>query len=93
MAARTAPKSHPDVEYAIDTAEGQKIFKRYNEAALAAVDQAMFRGESTLDILIYSEKGAKFLFGDEGIERYREDPDASVFERYEIKVNNVGRVS
>ncbi len=31
--------------------------------------------------------------GEDAVERYLEDPDASVFERYEIRVNNVGRVS
>lgn len=30
--------------------------------------------------------------GDDAVERYNEDPEASVFERFEINVNAVGRV-
>lgn len=52
----------------------------------------MARGESTLDVLVWSKAGVKAFGGDDAVERYEEDPEASVFERYEFKCNMVGRV-
>jgi hypothetical protein len=87
-------KSHRDVEFAVNDASGEeRIFKTWDEAAGFALVIAMGRGESSLDVLVYSEEGARWAQGDEGVDQYREDPDASVFERYEIKVNAVGRVA
>ena len=57
-----------------------------------ALDQAMSRGEATLDVLIWDAAGALTYGGDDAVERYSEDPEASVFERFEIKVNCAGRV-
>lgn len=46
-----------------------------------------------LDILVHSEAGARWVGGDDAVKRYREDPDASVFERYQIRgANFQGRV-
>lgn len=90
MARRT---THPQVEYAVDDAGGnERVFKKFDEAAAFAVGVAMTRGSAKLDVLVMDESGAKFLYGDDGVDQYNEDPDASVFERYEIKVNAVGRV-
>jgi hypothetical protein len=89
-----AQRKHKDVEYAVDDASGkERIFKTFDEAAAFALSVAISRGESTLDVLIHSTWGAKFYGGDDAVEQYKEDPEASVFERFEIRVNNVGRVS
>ena len=87
-------KSHKDVEFAVDDYQGnEKIFKRFDEAAAFAVEKAMSRGETVnLDVLVSSRAGAKWLYGDSGVEIYEEDPDASVFERIEVKANMMGRV-
>jgi len=88
-----ARKSHPDVEYAVDDAGGnERTFKTFDEAAGFAISIATARGESKLDVLIWGKSGARFYGGDDAVEQYEEDPDASVFERYEIRVNAVGRV-
>ena len=88
-----ARKQHDDVEYAVDDASGQeRVFKNFDEAAGFALSIAAARGESNLDVLIWSEEGAKFYGGDDAVEQYNEDPEASVFERFEITVNPVGRV-
>lgn len=85
---------HPDISYHVDDTQGaERVFDSFNDAAGFAVEQAACRGESTLDIVIWSEDGAYAFGGDDAVERYREDPGASVFERLEIKVNNVGRVA
>lgn len=90
-----ARKSHPQVEYAVDDAGGkERIFKTFDEAAGFAVAVAVSGKEHVnLDVLIFSKSGAKFYGGDDAVEQYNEDPEASVFERFEIKVNAVGRVS
>lgn len=85
-------KSHPDVEYAVDDRSGERIFKTFDEAAAFALSLAISRGDATLDVLVYSEEGAEWYGGDDAVEQYNEDPDASVFERIEIEVNNAGMV-
>jgi len=50
------------------------------------------RPRVNLDVLVWNEEGAEWYGGDDAVERYREDPEASVFERFEIKVNPVGMV-
>ncbi len=89
--ARQGP--HPDVEFAVDDASGkERIFKDPVEAQLFALNMAMSRGESAIDVLIWSEDGAQAYGGSDAVDRYNEDPEASVFERYEISVNFVGMV-
>jgi len=89
-----ARKSHPDVEFAVDDAAGrQRTFKTFDEAAGFALAIALSgRPNVHLDVLVWSRSGARHLAGDEGVAQYLEDPDASVFERYEIKANSQGRV-
>jgi hypothetical protein len=89
------PKSHKDVEFAVDDASGkERIFKTFDEAAGFAVAIGVSRGERVdLDVLVYSKAGARWVGGDDAVEQYEEDPEASVFERYEIKVNSAGRVA
>jgi hypothetical protein len=87
-------KRHKDVEFAVDDASSnQRTFKSFDAAAGFALAIALSGKEHVyLDVLIWSESGAKAYAGDAGVEQYREDPDASVFERYEIKANDTGRV-
>jgi hypothetical protein len=88
------PATHPDVEYAVNDASGkERTFKTFDEAAGFALSMAVSRGETDLDVLIWSEEGAEWYGGDDAVEQYNEDPEASVFERFEISVNAVGRVS
>lgn len=87
-------KTHDDVEYAVDDYQGEeRIFKTFDEAAGFAFSVAASRGETVnLDVLIWSEEGAEWYGGDSAVEQYNEDPEASVFERLEITVNNAGRI-
>jgi len=87
-------KTHKDVEFAVDDAEGrERIFRTFDEAAGFAVGMAASQGETHIDVLIWSKAGARFYGGDEAVDWYEEDPEASVFERLEITVNNVGRIA
>lgn len=84
---------HDDLEYAVDDCEGnERVFNDPKNAQVFALDVAMARGESKIDVLCWSEAGARAYGGSDAVERYREDPEASVFERFEIKVNNAGRI-
>lgn len=84
-----------DIEFAVDDASGrQRTFKTFDEAAGFAVSLAATgRGPSNLDVLIWSRSGARAYGGDNAVEQYDEDPEASVFERLEISVNYVGRIA
>ena len=87
-------RTHADVEFAVDDASGQqRTFKDFDEAAGFAVSMAASgRDDVNLDVLIWSRAGARAYGGDDAVEQYDEDPEASVFERLEIRVNPVGRV-
>ncbi len=84
-----------DVEFAVDDAKGdQRIFYTFAEAAGFAVTIAACTGQdSHLDVLVHSPEGAKAYGGDDGVDRYWEDPEASVFERLVIKADAIGRVA
>lgn len=86
---------HRDVEYAVNDASGQqRTFRSFDEAAGFAVVLAVSDGRAhALDVLVWSESGARFLAGDDGVEQYREDPDASVFERIAVRADGQGRVA
>lgn len=87
-------KSHKDVEFSVEDAGGnERIFKTFNEAAGFAVSLAVSDGtEHSVDVLVFSAAGARWLGGDDAVESYREDPDASVHERIVITAQAVGRV-
>ncbi len=83
-----------DVTYSIDDCSGnERCFDDPKEAQAFALSVAMSRGDSVLNVLVHSECGAMAFGGDDAVESYREDPDCSVFERYEISVNCAGRIA
>jgi hypothetical protein len=86
-----------DVEYAVNGASGkQRIFKTPGEASAFAVAMSMSRGGDPihLDVLVYSAAGARAYRGSsDGAEEYKEDPDASVFDRIVVRADAIGRVA
>ncbi len=88
-------QKHADVQYAVDDASGSEhTFDTFDAAAGYAVAVALSgKDDVTIDVLVWSETGARWYGGDDAVESYQEDPDASVFERIEIKVNAMGRVA
>jgi len=77
-----------DVEFFVDDVH----FETFVEAASFAVLRGLHCGQSVLDVLVWSEEGARLFAGGDGVERYREDPEASVFERIVIKAESLGRI-
>ena len=90
-----AIETHHDVEFAVDDeSDRERTFEDFDTAAGFAVAVALSTGKRVhLDVLIYSEEGADFYGGAPAVEQYEEDPEASVFERFEIRAENLGRVS
>lgn len=86
-------KKHRDVEYMVErNSKDAEYFDYFNDAAAAAVSLAISTGESNIDVLVSSRAGARWLGGDDAVEQYDEDPDASVFERFELTINMAGRI-
>lgn len=70
-----------------------KVFTDVAEGAAYAVVMSIRHGQPVnLDIVVYNEEDAQRYGGDDAVEKYREDPDASVFERFTVKAESVGRV-
>lgn len=82
------------VEYMVvdNDDSNERYFDNPNDAAVDTINKLVSRGEATIDVLVYSEEGAANYGGDDAVARYQEDPEASVFERFEFKCNCVGRV-
>ena len=87
-----------DLEYHVNL-EGSKsrIFNSFNDAAGFVLARAGSTGaaDATIDVICWSKAGARAYGGDDAVARYKEDPDASVFERLEVsvKINNAGRIA
>jgi len=87
-------KMHDDVEYQIESAHGSlSTTSDADEAMVIAMHLAMSSGSAQLDVLVWSEEGARAYGGSDAVDQYREDPEASVFERFEVSINAVGRVA
>lgn len=91
-------KKHKDVEFQISETGRHDLTQltvdRFDEAVARATIMSMTTGSRMyIDVLVYSEAGARALEGDEGVEQYREDPEASVFKRITIKAEDHGRVA
>lgn len=87
-------RTHKDVEFhCLGTGGKDMYFDNFDEAAAFALGDAMQSGVwKNFDVLIHSESGARWWGGDDAVEQYREDPDASVFQRMRIKAELEGMV-
>ncbi|MBK8254949.1 MAG: hypothetical protein IPK82_20115 [Polyangiaceae bacterium] len=84
---------HLDVTFEVTRGNDTDFFPALEDALRHAFACAAGSGEKViLDVLVSSPAGAKAWAGDDGVEQYLDDPEASVFERFELKVNSMGRV-
>lgn len=84
------------LEFAVDDRDGKEhIYTKFSEALHAACKQSLARGGEAVnvDVLAWSEADARRWAGDDGVESYREDPDASVFDRIVVKAESRGRIA
>jgi hypothetical protein len=79
-------------EFHITLLNGEtKVLTDFDKAIVLAFSVAISGGQSCfIDVICYSEEDAEAWGGNEAVERYQSDPDASVFERIEIKANYLG---
>lgn len=90
-----AKKTHRDVEFTVLGPKGrEQYFKSLDKAAVAVFYGALQDGTwRNLNVLVHSEAGARWWGGDDAVERYRSDPDASVFEQLGVKVDPRGMIA
>lgn len=84
-----------DVEYVVSGGRDKSVGKIYdsvNEASAYAMLLLLSTGKARLDVVIHGVEGARKYGGDEAVATYEDDPDASVFERYEFTCNALGKV-
>jgi hypothetical protein len=86
-------ETHKDVEFIVSADGVEQTFRTFDKALLHAFSVAIREGAVTLDVLVYSEEGAEWFQGEEGVQRHQEDPEASVFQRFEIAVADLGQVA
>lgn len=85
-----ASKKHKDVQFEV---QGHPPYDTFTEAAGQAVSSAVIRGKDVfLDVVVHSRAGARWWRGEDGVDDYDEDPEASVFERIRIRADDQGRV-
>lgn len=87
-------RKHKHLSFAVDDASGkERTFSDIDKATAFAVSLALSDGLShNLDVLVSSRAAAKVYGGDDAVEIYDDDPEASVFERIEISARSLGRV-
>lgn len=87
-------RPHKDVEFEVSAGEKMHRFKDWAEAASVAVAMSASGGgeEAVIDVLVHSVEGAQHWLGGYGADMYREDPEASVFQRFSLRVQDKGRV-
>jgi hypothetical protein len=85
---------HKDVDFEIDNAGGKKkIFGTLGEAcALAVILATCDEQPHNVDVIIRSKQGARALGGGACVERYLENPHASVYERIVIRARGTGPI-
>lgn len=84
-----------DVEFEVSSGERTQVTSDWKEACRWAVQFSAHRGGemAVIDVLTHSRAGAGMWAGSHGRELYDEDPDASVFERFEVRARSVGRIA
>ena len=86
-------KTHKDVEFSVDlSSTREEVFNKFDDAASFALTRAVASGNARLNVMIHSKAGARWYGGDDAVQQYEEDPDASAFEAFDIKVNALGRI-
>jgi len=86
-------RKHKDVEYHVERPDGETdIYEYAGDAAGHAIALAMGGKPATIDVVVWSQAGARHYLGDEGVDQYREDPEASVFDHIVVKAESLGRI-
>jgi hypothetical protein len=83
-----------DLEFHVDVNGNTQVFNAFATAIEVAVVYSIRTGRPVfVDVVTWSEKAAYAFAGSDGVERYAEDPNASIFQRIEIRANDLGRIA
>lgn len=83
-----------DLEFHVDLHGKARVFESFKKAVEAAAIHSIGEGRPVnVDVIAYSKAAARTFGGEEGVESYLEDPDASVFHRISIKAEDLGRIA
>ena len=87
---RLLAAEHADVEFAVDG-----FYTHDFVAAMGrAVQRALTHGKPVaLDVVVWSEDGARAYGGEDAVAVYREDPEASVHDRIVVTATSQGRIA
>jgi hypothetical protein len=88
-------RKHKHLEFEVSAGESRSFNTNdWETACEAAVRSSATRGGdmAVIDVLTWSREAARAWAGDHGVELYDEDPEASVFERFEVRARSVGRI-
>lgn len=81
---------HADLEFAVDGFYTHD----FGAAMCRAVQRALTLGRPVaLDVVVWSEDAARLFGGEEAVEVYREDPDATVHDRIMVSAQSQGRIA
>lgn len=89
-------KTHKDVVYEVHTGGSaySKAYEKFDDAAVNALGLAIHTGGSAIiDVIVHSVSGARWFGGDDAVERYKSDPEASVFERIKVIADSMGMIA
>lgn len=83
-----------DLEFHVDLHGKTHIIKTFEKAVETAVIYSIGAGETVnVDVVAWSEAAARAFSGEDGVESYREDPDTSVFRRFAVRGEDLGRIA
>lgn len=85
-----------DLEFHVSNERGQAttIFTNFDKAAGFALAKACSSGvEMQIDVVTWTKAAARAWGGDNAVEVYESDPEASVHERILIKAQALGRIA
>ena len=85
-------EAHPEVEYVVEADRAERAYPTFDEALIYAFSVAISAGQARIDVLVYGQEGTDAFGGHEAVADYRENPDASVFRRFELEVRDLGQV-
>jgi hypothetical protein len=87
-------KRQKDLEFHVDVAGSTKVFDKFDRAVETAAIMSIGTGVPVgVDVVAWSEAAARAFGGDDGVESYREDPEASVFRRFTVQMHDLGRIA
>jgi hypothetical protein len=94
VAKRPKPAKHEHLDFEVSAGEATFTTNDWETACEAAVRSSATRGGelAVIDVVTHSRAAARAWAGDYGTELYDEDPEASVFERFEVRARSVGRI-